>query len=71
MSWIDRNEEYKGRNCIVCGKHTRQDVAPIGIVSGRFPCCHSHTDDEVMRAYMRWVTRVSASQDSLPLFPPS
>lgn len=50
----ERNREYKGNRCLVCGKRTRELVAPMGIASGSFPCCNKHEDRQIMRSYFDW-----------------
>lgn len=50
MTW-ERCSWYRGRKCIVCGTAARDLVAPMGIVSGSFPCHGSHSDDEIKAAY--------------------
>jgi len=60
MMW-DQNREYardRGRKCVVCGRPTRQQVAPLGIVSGRVACCLRHEDREIISAYLAWCARL-------------
>lgn len=47
----ERCSWYRSRKCIVCGKSTSEYVAPIGIVSGSFPCHVAHSDDDIKDAY--------------------
>jgi hypothetical protein len=51
----ERNRRYSSKNkCLVCGSKTTALAAPLGIVSGVFPCCMSHPDAEVVDAYLKW-----------------
>jgi hypothetical protein len=54
MTMWDRNPNYKGRNCLVCGERAHGLVAPVGIASGSFPCHPTHDDREIMLAYFAW-----------------
>lgn len=57
MSWIERNPDYQGRQCIVCSHPTREQCAPLGILSGRMPCHSRHTDREIRSAYLAWASK--------------
>jgi len=50
----DRNPWYKSKMCLVCGIRTRSLAAPIGIVSGSFPCCMDHDNRTIITAYLQW-----------------
>jgi hypothetical protein len=52
----ERNRDYKGNKCLVCGVYTRDLAAPLGIVSGSFPCCATHEDRPIVTAYLKWCT---------------
>ena len=47
----ERCSWYRSRKCIVCGKSSSDYVAPMGIVSGSFPCHVAHSDDDIKDAY--------------------
>jgi hypothetical protein len=53
MSWIEPNPLIQQRVCIVCGRRTREQAAPLGIVSGTMRCCLAHDDREVRTAFFK------------------
>ena len=63
MSWIEWNRNVPPRICIVCGKRTRAGAAPVGIVSGMFPCCERHGEREIRDAYFELMREHAAQLD--------
>jgi len=65
MPW-ERNADYRGgARCLVCGRRTRQLAAPLGILSGSFPCHLVHDNVEIRLAYFDWLseTLITIEQD--------
>jgi hypothetical protein len=52
----DRNPDYKSKLCLVCGRHTKDLAAPLGIASGSFPICSNHDDRTIVLRYLEWCT---------------
>ena len=62
VTW-ERNREYKGKKCVVCGLLAQQLVAPIGIVSGSIPCHVHHDDRKIRDAYIKWAASLQTHSE--------